>query len=163
MELNTTVSGLAGSLLEAPATMGNNLLLVSPGEALVLELSPRYAAVRRPAGGLIATTNHFQSHEMSPVKGVFPRRPPLAVLSPYHFTEAYSRARDARLQELAARKGLVPKDLQAFMGDPGVANAGTVNSVIFDPAELTLWVAQKRQPPVSQGEYVEFKLWGTVS
>jgi hypothetical protein len=160
LQLKTAVSEVAGFLQEAPATMGNNLLLVSPGEALVLELSPHRFAVRRPAKGLITTTNHFQSQEMSAVKGIFPRRPPLAVLSPYHFTEAYSQARAARLQELAARRRLVPRDLQAFLADPGVANAGTVNSVIFDPAELTLWVAQKSQPPVSRGEYTKFQPWG---
>ncbi len=161
LELHTSVQGLAGFLLKAPATIGNNLLLVSPGEALVLEISPHRSALRRPNNGLITTTNHFQSEMMSAVKGIFPRRPPLAVISPYHFTEAYSRARDTRLQELAARKGLDARDLQAFLGDPGVANPGTVNSVIFDPAELTLWVAQKRQPPVSQGEYAKFQPWGT--
>ena len=159
LQLHTSVQEVAGSLLEAPATIGNNLLLVSPGEAQVLELSPHLAAVRRPTKGLITATNHFQSQEMSAVKGIFPRRPPLAVLSPYHFTEAYSQARVARLQELAARKGLTPQDLQTFLGDPGVANAGTVNSVIFDPTELTLWVAQKRQPPVSQGEYAKLQPW----
>jgi hypothetical protein len=163
LEIAATVQDLAGCLLEAPATMGNNLLLVSPREALVLELSAHRFALRRPAAGLITTTNHFQSQEMSAVKGIFPRRPPLAVLSPYHFTEAYSQARTARLQELAARKVLGPTDLQAFLGDPGVANAGTVNSVVFDPAELTLWVAQKRQPPVSQGEYVDFQPWGAMA
>jgi hypothetical protein len=160
LQLKTTISEAAGSLLEAPATIGNNLLLVSSEETLVLELSPHRSAVRRPVNGLITATNHFQSQEMSPVKGIFPRRPPLAVLSPYQFTEAYSQARAARLQELAARRPLVPKDLQAFLGDPDVANAGTVNSVIFDPAELTLWVAQKRHPPVSQGEYAKLQPWG---
>jgi hypothetical protein len=159
LELHTSVREMAASLLKAPATIGNNLLLVSPWEALVLELSPHRSAVRHPANGLITATNHFQSQEMSAVKGIFPRRPPLAVLSPYHFTEAYSQARAARLLELAVRKGLVPQDLQTFLGDPGVANAGTVNSVIFDPAELTLWVAEKRQPPVSQGEFFKLQLW----
>ena len=160
LQLKTTVSEVAGSLLEAPATIGNNILLVSSGEALVLELSPHQSEVRRPANGLITATNHFQSRKMSAVKGIFPRRPPLAVLSAYHFTEAYSQARAARLQELAARRHLGPRDLQAFLGDPGVANVGTVNSVIFDPAELALWVAQKRQPPVSQGEYAKLQPWG---
>jgi hypothetical protein len=159
LELHTSVREMAASLLKAPATIGNNLLLVSPWEALVLELSPHRSAVRHPANGLITATNHFQSQEMSAVKGIFPRRPPLAVLSPYHFTEAYSQARAARLLELAVRKGLGPQDLQTFLGDPGVANAGTVNSVIFDPAELTLWVAEKRQPPVSQGEFFKLQLW----
>jgi len=159
LQRKTTVPEVADALLEAPATIGNNLLLVSPREALVLELSPHQSAVRRPEQGLITATNHFQSGRMSAVKGIFRRRPPLSVLSPYHFTEAYSQARTDRLQGLAARKGLVPRDLQGILGDPGVANAGTVNSVIFDPAELTLWVAQKRQPPVSQGKYVKFHPW----
>ncbi len=161
LEMATTVQALAGCLLDTPATMGNNLLLISPSEALVLERSPHRSALRRPTAGVITATNHFQSQEMSAVKGIFPRRPPLAVLSPYHFTEAYSQARAARLQELAARKGLGPTDLQAFLGDPGVANDGTVNSVIFDPTALTLWVAQKRRPPVSQGEFVKLQPWNT--
>jgi hypothetical protein len=159
LQLKATLPEVADSLLKTPATIGNNILLASPGEALVLELSPHQSAVRRPAHGLITAANHFLSREMSAVKGIFPRRPPLAVLSPYHFTEAYSQARTDRLQELAAKRGLVPRDLQGILGDPGVANAGTVNSVIFDPVELTLWVAQKRQPPVSQGKYVKFKPW----
>lgn len=52
-----------------------------------------------------------------------------------------------------------PADFQAILGDPGVSNPGTVNSVIFAPAALTLWVAEKRRPPVSQGEFVEIRLW----
>ena len=79
-------------------------------------------------------------------------------MSPYHFTEAYSAARNARLQELAAGRKVGFADLQTFLGDPAVANPGTVNSVVFDPANLTLWVAVKRVPPVSRGEFVEIKL-----
>ena len=93
---------------------------------------------------------------MAPVKGTFGHGPPLAVLTPYHFTEAYSKARNARLQELAAGTPLGPPDLQAILGDPGIANPGTVNCVVFDPTDLALWVAKKRQPPVSQGEFVRF-------
>lgn len=159
LEQAATVPDLAARLLAHPATMGNNLLLANPQEACVLEISPRFSAVRRPVDGIITVTNHFQSEAMSPVKGSFPRRPPLAVLSPYHFTEAYSRARNARLLELAAGKVLGTADLQALLGDPGVTNPGTVNSVVFDPAERTLWIAAKRQPPVSRGDYREFRLW----
>ena len=161
LERQSTVEGVAADILAARRTMGNNLLIVSPQEAVVLELSARRSAVRRPADGFIAATNHFQSKEMSPVKGIFPRRPPLSTLSPYHFTEAYSRARSARLRELATGKVLGPKDLQAALGDPGVANQGTVNSVVFDPAARTLWVAEKRSPPVSRGKFVKFAFWET--
>jgi hypothetical protein len=160
LERESSFQGLTTSLLKAPRTIGNNLLLAGPREALVLELSARRYAIRRPAAGLLTTTNHFQSPEMAPARGVFSRRPPLAVLTPYHFTETYSKARNTRLQELATGKVVGPADLQSFLGDPGIANPGTVNSVVFDPAALTLWVAQKRQPPVSQGQYVKFQLWG---
>jgi hypothetical protein len=161
LERHGTVWGVAADILAARRTMGNNLLLVSPREAVVLELSARRSAVRRPVDGLIVATNHFQTKEMSPVKGIFPRSPPLSVLTPYHFTEAYSRARSDCLQEAAAGKVLGPKDLQAALGAPGVANAGTVNSVVFDPAAHTLWVAEKRSPPVSRGEFVKFVFWET--
>ena len=52
-----------------------------PGEALVLELSARHGAVRRPQDGLLTTTNHYQSPAMQGLKGRFPPRPPDSVLS----------------------------------------------------------------------------------
>jgi hypothetical protein len=158
LEQEATVQGLAARLRTSPTTIGNNLLLVSPREALVLEVSAHRGAIRRPAAGLITATNHFQSEAMSSAKGVFRQRPPLSVLDPYHFTEAYSRARIARIESLAARRNLGPADLQAILADPGVANTGTVNSVVFQPADLTLWVAKKGSPPVSRGEYVGLKI-----
>ncbi len=159
LEREATVVGLAAGLRAFPTTIGNNLFLASPREAAVLEVSPRHAALRRPADGLIIATNHFQSKAMSAVKGVFRQRPPLSVLDPYHYTEAYSRARVARMQALAAtRRNLAPADLQTILADPGVANAGTVNSVVFQPADLALWVAKKGPPPVSRGDYVRFQV-----
>ncbi len=159
LERGPSVAEVAARVLKAPGTIGNNVLMADPKEALILELSAHRSFVRRPVRGLITVTNHFQSGAMASVKGVFPWRPPWAVLSPYQLTEDYSQARNARLQELAARRVPGPSDLQAILGDPGIANAGTVNSVVFEPAALTLWVAQKEAPPVSQGEYVKFNLW----
>jgi hypothetical protein len=159
LEREATVPGLAAGLRAFPTTIGNNLFLLSPHEAAVLEVSPHRAALRRPEDGLSIATNHFQGEAMSAVKGVFRQRPPLSVLDPYHFTEAYSRARVARMETLAAsRRNLGPADLQAILADPGVANAGTVNSVIFQPADLSLWVAKKAPPPVSRGDYVRFTM-----
>lgn len=159
LEQGTTVEEVAARILAAPGTIGNNVLLTGPGEALVLELSAHRNAVRRPVAGLLTVTNHFQSPEMAEVKGRFRRRPPFAVLEPYHFTEAYSQARNTRLQELAAARTLELHDLQAILGDPGIANPGTANSVVFLPADLTMWVAAKGPPPVSRGKFVEFRLW----
>lgn len=159
LEQGTTVAEVAGQILAVPGTIGNNVLLTGPREALVLELSARCSALRRPAAGLLTVTNHFQSDEMAPVKGQFRRRPPFAVLDPYHFTEAYSRARNTRLQELAGTLIFKPENLQAILGDPGIANAGTANSVVFAPAELTWWVAAKGPPPVSRGKFIQFCPW----
>ena len=66
---------------------------------------------------------------------------------------------ERQFQEMAQSRPLAPADLQAILGDPDIANPGTVNSTVFAPAELTLWVALKRLPPVSQGEFVELNLW----
>jgi len=160
LEHGASASQAAARVLAAPGTIGNNLLLCDTREALVLELSAHRYSLRRPQAGLITVTNHFQNELMAPVKGVFPRRPPGSALSAHHFTDAYSQSRNHRLQELAARRNLKPADLRAFLGDPGVANPGTVNSVVFVPGELTLWVATQRPPPVSQGKFMEFKPWG---
>jgi hypothetical protein len=159
LEQGTTVEEVAGLVLAAPGTIGNNLLLVEPRQALVLELSAHCYARRRPEAGLLTVTNHFQNEDMEPVKGLFRRRPPFTILDPYHFTEAYSEARNERLKELAAARTLEPADLQTILADPAIANPGTVNSAVFAPAELTMWVAAKGPPPVSQGESIKFCLW----
>lgn len=159
LEEGRTAAAVTDLVLGEPGTIGNNLLLCDPRQALVLELSARKWAIRRPEAGLITVTNHYQTPDMTPLKGRFPRRPPLAVLEPYHFTEAYSQARDRRLQELAWGRTLTPPDLQVILADPGIANPGTVNSVVFAPGDLTLWVARKRRPPVSRGDFQEIRPW----
>ncbi len=72
LEDGDTVAGVAESVLKAPGTIGNNLMLCGPNEALVLEISARHGAVRRPERGLLTTTNHFQSPAMQGLKGRFP-------------------------------------------------------------------------------------------
>ena len=48
---------------------------------------------------------------------------------------------------------------QTVLADPDIANPGTVNSAVFAPAELTMWVAAKGPRAVSQGEFIKFCLW----
>jgi hypothetical protein len=160
LEEGDTVAGVAESVLKAPGTIGNNLMLCGPKEALVLEISARHGAVRRPERGLLTTTNHFQSPAMQGLKGRFPPRPPYSVLSAYHFTEAYSQARNNRLQELASARPLGPMDLQKILADPAIANAGTAVCTVFEPADRVLWVAQGETLPVNRGPFVAIKLWG---
>lgn len=163
LEGGASVSQVARQVLAAPGTIGNNLLLCSPREALVLEISARRAFVRCPVGGLLTVTNHFQSEVMAQVKGTFPRRPPFSVLDPHHFTEAWSVTRNTRLQELAGAGPLGPRELQAILACEQIANPGTVNSAIFDPGTLTLWVASHDRTPVSRGEFVKFRPWPEVN
>lgn len=159
LESGATLSQVAGHILSHPATIGNNLLLASGRDSLVLELSPRRSVTRQPAGGLLTVTNHFQCPEMTALKGRFPRRPPFAVLSPYHFTEAYSQARDRRLQELAGNRTLAPVDFQDILADSHLANPGTVISTVFAPATLTLWLAKGQTPPVNREPFLEVRPW----
>ena len=159
LEAGGSVAGVAESILAAQGTIGNNLLLASAQEARVLELSAKQCAIRLPVAGLLTVTNHYQSAAMAPWRGRFPKRPPFSVLSPYYFSEAYSRSRDARLQDLAKDNTLSPDDLRAILADDGVANPGTIASVVFRPGELTLWVARGQRPPVNQGPFQIIKPW----
>jgi hypothetical protein len=159
LEEGDTVTAVAARVLAAPGTIGNNLMLCSPREALVVEVSARHGAVRRPDRGLLTTTNHFQSPAMQKLKGRFPPRPPYSVLSSYHFTEAYSQARNQRLQALASDPPLGPLDLQKILADPHIANAGTAVCTVFDPANRLLYVAQGDTLPVNRGPFAAIKLW----
>ncbi|MFZ5451159.1 MAG: C45 family autoproteolytic acyltransferase/hydrolase [Thermodesulfobacteriota bacterium] len=159
LEGGADVPTAASLILKAPGTIGNNLMLCGPKEAAGLEIAARQGVIRYPLVGLLLATNHYQSSPMAPLKGRFPPRPPFSPLTAYHFTEAYSQARLARLQELAGRTPLGAEKIQKILADPGIANAGTVVSVVFSPSEQKLWVARGPQPPVSQGPFQEIRLW----
>jgi hypothetical protein len=159
LEAGDTVAAVAACVLQAPGTIGTNLMLCGPQEALVLELSARQEAVRHPYRGLLTATNHYQSPVMQRLKGRFPPRPPYSVLSSDHFTEAYSQARNHRLQDLASDRRLDPVDLQKILADPGIANAGTAVCTVFQPADRIMWVAQGKTPPVNRGPFAAIKLW----
>jgi hypothetical protein len=159
LEAGETVSAVAGRVLNSPGTIGNNLLLCGHNEAVVLELSARHGVVRHPHYGVLTATNHFQSPDMQGLKGRFPPPPPYSVLSAHHFSEAYSQARNERLQHLARDRQVGQLDIQRFLADTQVANAGTAVCAIFSPGERRLWVAQGETPPVNQGPFVTVKLW----
>jgi isopenicillin-N N-acyltransferase like protein len=159
LETGATATTVAARILSLPGTIGNNVMLCDPREALVLELSARQGAQRHPREGLITATNHYQSPALQPLQGQFPPPPPFSALSAHHFTEDYSRSRNQRLQELAATRRLDPQDLQQILADEAVANPGTVLSAILAPASKTLWVARGEKPPVNRGTFVARRLW----
>lgn len=160
LEGGADVRSAASLILQAPGTIGNNLMLCSPREAACLELAARQGVIRYPQGGLLLATNHYQSGPMASLKGLFPPRPPFSPLTSYHFTEAYSQARLARLQDLAAGARLGPGKIREILADPQIANPGTAVSAVFAPSEQKIWVARGAQPPVNQGPFQEIKLWG---
>ncbi len=155
-----TVSAVAGRVLSFPGTMGNNLMLCGPAEALVLELSARHEERRRPRHGVLTATNHFQSPTMQRFKGRFPHPLPFSVISAEQCSEDYSQSRNQRLQHLARDRRLGPRDLQEILADDQVANAGTAVCAVFSPAKRQLWVAQGDGIPVNRGPFVAVKLWG---
>ena len=159
LEAGADVRTAASLILQAPGTIGNNLLLCSPEEAAGLEISARQGVIRYPEAGLLLATNHYQSGPMASLKGQFPPRPPFSTLSSYHFTETYSQARLARLGELANGSRLGPGKIQEILADPGIANAGTVVSAVFAPSTQKMWVARGPRPPVNQGPFQEVHLW----
>jgi hypothetical protein len=159
LETADSVAKVAQAILAAKGTIGNNLLLASAGEAYILEVSATRGAIRPPIDGLLTVTNHFQTAAMAPLRGRFPRRPPFSALSSYYFSEAYSRARDARLRELAQNRTLRPEDIQTIMADDGIANPGTIASLVFNPRERTLWVARGQKPPVNRGPFQKIRPW----
>lgn len=159
LEEEATLAGVARRILKTPGTIGSNLMLCSPKEAAVLELTARRGVIRYPQNGLLTATNHYQSPTMQGLKGPFPRWLPYSPLSPYHFTEAYSQDREVRLRELARGRTLDPGGLQGILGDPQIANPGTAVSVVFSSSDQILWVAQRDMAPVSQGPFTEIKLW----
>jgi len=160
LEAEATVTGVAAHILRLPGTIGNNVMVCGPREAVVLELSARRGVVRRARQGLITATNHYQSPAMQPLRGRFPPRPPLSPLPAEMFTDAYSQARNARLQALARGRRLGPEDLQQILADRQIANPGTVVSTVCAPAQGRLWVAQGKEPPVNRGPFAEVRLWG---
>jgi hypothetical protein len=159
LETGATASETAAAIASLPGTIGNNLLICDPNEALVLELSAHQQARRHPEEGLLTATNHYQSPTMQSLKGRFPPPPPGSALSAAHFTEAYSAARNRRLQELATSRTLGPPELQQILADPDVANPGTAACTVFAPAARTIWVATGLKPPVNQGPFETIKLW----
>ncbi len=159
LETAATALEAAATIQALPGTIGNNLMLCDPGEALVLELSARSGARRHPRDGVLTVTNHYQSPAMQPLKGRFPPPPPGSVLTAEHFSEAYSAARNRRLQELVADRRLHPADLQKILADDDVANAGTAACAVFAPGEQTIWVARGQEPPVNRGPFEVQKLW----
>lgn len=153
LQHHTSVVEAAARITSLPGTIGLNLILASPQESLLLEVSARHRAVRVPVEGVLTATNHYQSPAMQAWKGTAFRRPPLSPLDSYCFSHDYSLERNQRMQDLlSAGSPDIPRAEQ-ILSDRIVANPCDVNSVVFNPAALELYVAQSLHTPVSQGRF----------
>ena len=150
LQHHTSVLEVAARISSLPGTVGANLILASPEEALVLEVSAHHRSVRIPMDGRLTATNHYQSPVMEPLIGPAFRRPPHSPLDNYCFSQDYSLARNQRLQELLAAAPLTIPRAQEILGDAIIANPCDINSVILDPAAAELYLAQGLRLPVSQ-------------
>ena len=141
-----------------PGTIGNNLMLCDPGEALVLELS-----ARRRRGAASGRPPH-RHQPLSEPGHAGPERP-LCAAAPLFAAgrRSFLRGLQRRSQPAAPRAGRRPPSgphrLTKILADDGVANAGTAACAVFAPGDETIWVAQGQKPPVNRGSFVAIKLW----
>ena len=145
-------------LREGPRTIGNNLLLGSYRENrfVAAEVTARRCETRAPAGGVIAVTNHFQCAPLGELQ-----RGPDRLLQG-------SRQRDKTLREFQSGLGRAAgvADVQRWFASPkgqgavfpSVANKGTVQGVIFAPAEGAFYVAKGNKTPVTTSGYLRLAL-----
>ncbi len=150
LQYHDTVLAAAARIASLPGTLGANLILASPNEALLLEISARQRQVRLPQKGRLTATNHYQSPGMQSWRGAAFRRPLFSPLDNYYFSTDYSLARNQRLQELLATQDLDIPRAQEILRDPIIANPCDINSVIFDTAASAVYVAQGLELPVSR-------------
>jgi hypothetical protein len=150
LQHHTSPLEVAAGITSLPGTMGANLILASPREALLLEVSAHHRRVRVPTGGILTATNHYQSPGMHAFKGAAFRRPPLSPLDPFCFSHDYSLQRDQRLRELLSAGTVELMQAQQILSDPIIANPCDVNSVVFDTAASELYMAQGLETPISQ-------------
>jgi len=145
-------------IFSLPATVGQNLVLVSKNDAKVVEISPNKKAIRSFQNGYITVTNHFQLQEMEKeqVPSIGPRKTSIAdELFTLLFTLEGSKKRDEKLKKLLSQ----PVDSKrAIKILDQVAGPGTVQSVVAILKKEEFWVAKRAQPPVTKGEWMHFRI-----
>ncbi len=153
MEEASSLSEAGRILRSARRTIGNNLLVGSGREknAALFEITRDSVEEVTPQDGLLVSTNHFLSPDLA-------RRQ-----RPYLL--AHSLGRWERLRSLCDRQGVGVDEAAGFLADTvcegrgekalaRVANEGTAVSVLFQPAEMKIWVGRGKEPPASVGEFV---------
>ena len=126
-------------------TVGTLILLGDTCEISVLEIAPRRVAHRkiknlRP----FAITNHFE-HETMLGEQASEYWTPGCEMEPFTLTQAWSGIRKERLDNYVSKfRTLTPEIIQN--GLKTVAHNGTVQSIIYEPAQRVIWIATGKHP-----------------
>jgi hypothetical protein len=160
LESSGTGSEAADLLLSAKRLYGGNVIL-GDGRApqgVVLELSAHQHALFAADEGsdFLLRTNHFLDSELASAQR--------SVLSAEEL--ASSEVRMERLQRmLESNQGWIGTDKAlAFLGGmddlppAGIEGMGTLQSILLNPAELTLWIAQRNPSAATAASYVRLDL-----
>jgi len=160
LEESTTLEEMEAALTKARRTMGNNLA-ISDGkrqQAIALEFDADSLAARKPVNGRLTVTNHFwipalQAHQnegwWAPSSGSQSRVACLSHSVPDGTICTEKQIQDALSEEGPGKTWRTP------------ANAGTVQSVIMEPATGRAWMACGQRIPVTRGTYLEMNAaWG---
>lgn len=161
MEEASDLDGVESLLRNARWTIGNNLLVASGDEedARLFQLAPGRLAIARPVDGHLVCTNHFLDPEL--------RRRQRKAIRPH------SLSRAERLACLCESTHVDPATAQSFLADTvrpsgatdefaALANPGTLQSVVFCPAEDRMWIGMGQDPPVSVGGFAAVDVAGLL-
>ncbi|KPJ56201.1 MAG: hypothetical protein AMJ42_05605 [Deltaproteobacteria bacterium DG_8] len=157
LQYASSLKDLQENILNSNRTISNNLLIASTQGSLVLEISPTRWQLRTEEEGVLTVTNHFQTPIMSELKASSFSKPPGSIMPEEYFTEDYSLSRSERLRYLCMKGGIGIDEAIDILRDPEVSNSGTVQSLLFIPEKLELWVAKDSHTPVSLGEYIHLE------
>ena len=147
----------AEKISQTSVALGQNLVLISKDEAMVVELSTLQKALRfLHSQGCLTVTNHFQIPEMGKEQSPLFPKPKKTSIPDEFFTLEGSKRREKKLRELCLSQAIDPKRAMEILNQ--VASPGTVQSAVHLPQKEEFWVAKRSQPPVTQGEWLNFKL-----
>ncbi|MBT9167587.1 MAG: hypothetical protein DDT19_00925 [Syntrophomonadaceae bacterium] len=151
------LDAVAERISPASVALGQNLVLISKDEAMVVETSPLQKALRfLHSQGYFTVTNHFQIPEMEKEQAPLFPKPKKTSLPDEFFTLEGSKRREEKMRELCLSQTVGVERAMEILNQ--VASPGTVQSVVALPQKEEFWVAKRTHPPVPEGEWLSFKL-----
>jgi predicted choloylglycine hydrolase len=152
IQQSRTLDEMENVLRKAKRTVGKNLMLASPEDARVLEVSARQVVSRSAPDNVLACTNHFETPLMASLQGSV-TKPPKTDVPEEYFSYTYSKTRFDSVMALASKDKVSISDAVSVLSAEPVGNQTTVQSVIYFPGSKRLLAARSEKTPVSQGTF----------